>query len=335
MKPEDTRHASLPEKSGDSSSQFDLAVALDSHEIGRDGPRPPSSGNPRAWIGRSLGRYRITDVLGQGGTGVVLGAARSDDRSRRGHQGAQRALAADASALGRFLAEAKAAGKLSHPNVVTVYEICQDGSTHYLVMEYVSGGSLDDWLAGREFLPLPEATRALIDACKGIGAAHAAGLIHRDVKPANFMRAADGSIKVADFGLAKSTTDIGNSLTQIGAVVGTPYFMSPEQCEGKPLDQRSDLYSLGASYYRLLTGKYPYQETESTFQVMFHHCYGPILDPRSVVPSLPAACSRIIAKAMAKCNPDHRYQSTDEMLDDLARRLPTPRLPRRCSHCPP
>src|SRR5439155_21013125 len=115
--------------------------------------------------------------------------------------------------------------------------------------------------------------QVLIDACKGVGAAHAAGLIHRDIKPDNFMRAADGSIKVADFGLAKAAADVGRGFTQSGMVVGTPFYMSPEQCEAKPLDHRSDLYSLGATYFCLLTGKHPFHGTDSVPQVMYLHCH--------------------------------------------------------------
>src|SRR5204863_2362725 len=132
-----------------------------------------------------------------------------------------------------------------------IYEICQEGPIHYLVLEYVAGGSVGDRLIERNSLSVFEATQVLIDACKGVGAAHAAGLIHRDIKPANFMRAADGSIKVADFGLAKAA-DAGKDLTRTGTVVGTPFYMSPEQCESRPLDHRTDVYSLGATYYCLL-----------------------------------------------------------------------------------
>ncbi|HEY8506517.1 MAG TPA: transporter substrate-binding protein, partial [Gemmataceae bacterium] len=178
------------------------------------------------------------------------------------------------------------------------------------------GGSLNDRLERGEPLPVAEATRALIDACKGVGAAHAAGLTHRDIKPANLMRAADGSVKVGDFGLAKVAAGAGRQFTQTGMVVGTPFFMSPEQCEAKPLDHRSDIYSLGATYYALLTGKHPYHQTDSVPQLMYLHCHGPIPDPRALNPQVPEACSRIIARAMAK-DPADRYQSADEMLADL------------------
>src|SRR5271165_1816429 len=150
----------------------------------------------QTWIGKSLGKYRITAVLGQGGMGVVLKAHDPIIERDVAIKVLTSHLAADTTALGRFLAEAKAAGKLNHANVMAIYEICQEESTTYLVLEYVAGGSLEDRLADRRALPVLEATQAMIDACKGVGAAHAAGLVHRDIKPANFMRAADGSIKV-------------------------------------------------------------------------------------------------------------------------------------------
>ncbi len=316
--PEHTQGASEPAKPGDLSPEFGLSetAAFNPDTSSAAAQAARDSGTARAWVGKSLGKYQVTDVLGQGGMGVVLKA--HDPLIERdvaikilaGH------LASDGPALGRFLGEAKAAGKLNHPNVTAIYEICQEGATHYLVLEYVPGGSLDDRLGEEKPLPVLEATQAMIDACKGVGAAHAAGLIHRDIKPANFMIAADGSIKVADFGLAKGAHDAGKGFTQTGMVIGTPFFMSPEQCQAKPLDHRSDVYSLGATYYSLLTGKNPYQETDSVPQVMYLHCHGPIPDPRSVNSVVPEACSRIIARAMAK-SPADRYPATAEMLADL------------------
>src|SRR5205085_1770576 len=178
------------------------------------------------------------------------------------------------------------------------------------------GGSLGDRVTSRGPLSLLDATRAMIDACKGVGAAHAAGLVHRDIKPANFMVAADGTVKVADFGLAKAASDTGKHLTQTGQAVGTPFFMSPEQCEARPVDHRTDLYSLGATYYSLLTGKFPFHQSGSVPQVMYQHCHGPIPDPRADNSAVPEACARIIARSMAKA-PADRYQSADQMLADL------------------
>jgi urea transport system substrate-binding protein len=279
-------------------------------------PRPAAAtGLAPTWIGTTLGKYRILDVLGQGGMGVVLKAHDPLIERDVAIKVLADHLAADSLALARFLAEARAAGKLNHPNVVTIYEIYREGDAYYLILEYVPGGSVNDRL-GQGPLPVLEATQALIDACKGVGAAHAAGLIHRDIKPANFMRAADGSIKVSDFGLAKAAADATRRLTQTGMVVGTPDFMSPEQCEAKPLDQRTDIYSLGATYYCLLTGVHPYHHSDSIPQLMYLHCRGPIPDPRSIYPGIPEACSRVVGRALAKA-PADRYQSAAEMLADL------------------
>ena len=207
-----------------------------------------------AWVGKKLGRYQVISVLGQGAMGMVLKAHDPMIERDVAIKVLAEHLAADATALGRFLAEAKAVGKINHPNVMSIYEICQEGPIHYLVLEYVAGGSIDDRLTARISLSVFEATQVLMDACKGVGAAHAAGLIHRDIKPANFMRMADGAVKVADFGLAKAAAKTDRGLTQVGMIVGTPLFMSPEQCQAKSLDHRSDIYSLGATYYTVLSG---------------------------------------------------------------------------------
>src|SRR5690242_8463103 len=130
------------------------------------------------------------------------------------------------------------------------------------------------------------------------------------------MKSADGSLKITDFGLAKPSSPWAREVTQAGMVVGTPYFMSPEQCDAKPVDSRTDIYSLGATYYSLLTGKHPYEDSQSVIQVLFGHCQGEIPDPREADSSIPQACSAIVGRAMAKA-PDDRYQSAAEMLADL------------------
>jgi urea transport system substrate-binding protein len=318
MTPDKAQNQSTPAKASEASAEFQPAeTEFVPSDTPVDAPsRAGASAAAQAWIGKSLGKYQITGVLGQGGMGVVLKAHDPMIDRDVAIKVLADQLAADASSLGRFLAEAKAAGKLNHPNVTAIHEICQDGQTYYLVLEYVAGGSLSDRLAAQGPLGVHEATQAMIDACKGVGAAHAAGLIHRDIKPANFMQAADGSIKVADFGLAKVAADTTAHFTQTGMVIGTPYFMSPEQCEAKPLDHRSDIYSLGCTYYSLLTGKNPYHETASVPRLMYLHCYGPVPDPRSANPAIPDGCFRIIARAMAKA-PADRYQSAAEMLADL------------------
>lgn len=225
-------------------------------------------------------------------------------------------LTANETALQRFLAEAQATGKLNHPHTVAIYEIGEENGTYYLVMEFVSGGSVASYMERVGVPSVLHASRMLADACEGVGAAHAAGLIHRDIKPANLLIAADGAIKVGDFGLAKPSLNESHQLTHVGQVLGSPYFMSPEQCESGPVDARSDIYSLGATYYTLLTGANPYADSGSIVQIMMAHCQADPPDPRLANPAIPAACSLIVARAMAK-RPEDRYQSAREMLADL------------------
>lgn len=281
----------------------------------REASASARSESPQDWVGRTLGKYQILSVLGQGGMGVVFRAHDPLIERDVAIKLLAEHLTDDSTAFERFLSEARAAGKISHPNVTAIHGICQEETRYFLVLELLTGGSLGDDLE-RGACSVLAATRAMLDACQGVAAAHAAGLIHRDIKPANFMRSASGAIKVADFGLAKSFVDTRRHITQSGAVLGTPYFMSPEQCMGKPLDLRTDIYSLGATYYCLLTGKYPYEETSNVPQLMFNHCHAPIPDPCAINASIPPACSRIVARAMAK-SPSDRYQSADEMLADL------------------
>lgn len=282
------------------------------------GPRPSESTDRsvEGWVGRTLGKYEVTSVLGKGGMGVVLKARDPLIDRDVAIKVLAAHLAQDEHALARFLAEAKSAGRLNHPNAAAIYEVGQEGSNYFLVMEFASGGSLSERLEKQGALSLLEATRAMIDACQGIAAAHAIGMVHRDVKPANFLRAADGKIKVADFGLAKSTSVRNQEMTQAGTVIGTPFFMSPEQCLGESVDARSDIYSLGAAYYSLLTGSHPYGDSTNIPQLMYAHCHGKILDPREIDEAIPPACSRIVARAMAKA-PEDRYQTAKAMLADL------------------
>lgn len=272
-------------------------------------------GSRFAWAGRRLGRYELTEFLGAGGMGVVYRGRDPIIERDVAIKILPEEVSAKAENLKRFLGEAKAAGKLSHPNVVSIYEVAEEAGCYYLVMEFLAGGSIVDDL-DQGPLSVLQATKAVADACRGLAAAHALGMIHRDIKPANLLKAADGTVKVADFGLAKGVFDASQQITKAGQIVGTPYFMSPEQCEARPLDHRTDIYSLGATYYTLLTGSNPYQEAGSTVQVMFAHCHGDVLDPRSISNQLPEACSRIVRRAAAK-HPGERYQSAAEMLADL------------------
>jgi serine/threonine protein kinase len=207
------------------------------------------------------------------------------------------ALADDPAAVRRFVREAQAASQLNHPNVVTVHEVDRHEGVWFLVME-LAQGSAADVLRRRGPLPWAEATRLTADACRGLAAAHAAGIVHRDLKPANVLLAQDGTGKLADFGLARVAGRLEISSLN-GRVVGTPDYMSPEQCRGQPLDGRSDVYSLAATYYTLLTGHPPYSG-KTPVEVMFAQCAAPTPDPREVRPDVPEACATLLRRAMAK-----------------------------------
>ena len=183
-------------------------------------------------------------------------------------------------------------------------------------MELVRGGSASDFLKKRGPFNWPEATRIIADVCRGLSAAHAAGLVHRDIKPANIMRAEDGTVKLADFGLAKGVERVGESLSGTNAIVGTPEYMSPEQCSSQPADARSDLYSLGATYFALMTGRSPFGDRATVMQILFAHTQHPVPDPRTLRPEIPEACVAVVLRAMAK-EPADRYRTAPEMLADL------------------
>ncbi len=312
-----TGRRSRPEDGPRQDSSFGETMAHGEETSSRfPGVKAPGASTAEQWIGRRLDRYELRSLLGTGGMGIVFLAHDTTIERDVAIKMLPQELSTNETALARFLSEAKAAGKLSHPNTVGVYEVDQEGDTFYLVMEYVGGGTIGEELERGGALSVLAATQITADACRGLAAAHRVGLVHRDIKPANLLRSGEGAVKIADFGLAKHTLDTTMSLTREGSVAGTPYFMSPEQCESRAVDARSDIYSLGATYYSLLTGAYPYQDAGSIVQIMFAHVSGEPLDPRKVVPTIPAACAHIVQRATAK-RPEDRYQNAEEMLADL------------------
>jgi serine/threonine protein kinase len=272
-------------------------------------------------IGTQLGKYRLVQRLGEGGMGVVY-AAEDLDLTRKVALKILCGAATHAPEVAqRFLLEARAAARLNHPNVVAVYDIGQQDDVSYIAMELVEGVSAQTLLTHSEALPWPQATRIIADVCRGLAAAHAAGLIHRDIKPANILLGHDGRVKLADFGLAKAPRLLPAHVTQQGTILGTPQYMSPEQCAGDHLDGRSDIYALGGAYHALLTGCPPYEGSDSV-RLMFAHCTAPVPDPRRLLPELPEACAAVVAKAMAK-ERAHRFRSIQEMLAALTAVLET------------
>src|SRR5688572_30780733 len=278
-------------------------------------PMPPRQ-HKAIPLGSMLGKYKVTAVVGRGGMGNVYAAEDPIIKRRVAIKMLPPEFAQDATLINRFLSEAQAAGRLNHPHVVTIYEVDKTAdNSYFIVMELVGGGSVQDYLARKGSPGWRAATRMCGEACKALMAAHEMGLVHRDIKPANLLLTPEGKIKVTDFGLAKLESTDATMHTQPGAILGTPAFMSPEQCRGDKLDHRTDIYSLGCTYYAMLTGKPPF-EAPSSMQVMFAHCSAPIPDPREMNADVPDACVEILTKALAK-DPHERYGTAKEMLADI------------------
>ncbi len=260
------------------------------------------------------GRYRIDAVLGQGGMGIVY----------RGHDTIiERDVAiklvsnrySRETGVNRYLREARAIGAISHPNVLTIYDVGDSDDGCFLVTELMTGGSLADRIRQTGPLPWKEATTIMVQLCEGLQTAHEAGIIHRDIKPQNVLLSSAGEAKLADFGLALLSTPSANDdddRSKTVGILGSPHYMSPEQCEGRESDCRTDIYSIGATYYALLTGVQPYQELGGPMQIMYGHCHGEVPDPRKTADELPAQCASIVQRAMAK-RPDHRYANVGQL----------------------
>src|SRR5262245_7175178 len=273
---------------------------------------PPAD---QAGAGRRLGKYRLLRCLGRGGMGVVYEAEDPVLERRVAVKLVAGDVAGDTAARERFLREARAAGQLHHPNTVTIHDVAVHEGTYYLVMELIRGGTAQELLNRRGPLRWQAATRVAADVCRGLAAAHAVGLIHRDLKPANILLAEGGPAKLADFGLAKAVAARGSSITHEGQIVGTPDFMSPEQCRGDRLDARADIYALGATYFALLAGRPPFA-ADDPYAVMFAHCSRPVPDVCAAQPGVPERCAAVIRRAMAKARGE-RYPGAAELLRDL------------------
>lgn len=292
------------------------------------GTRPVDSGDRSSerdqWIGRHLGKYQLVRQLGRGGMGVVYEAWDTLLNRQVAIKLKSKSVGDAAQDVERFLRESRALARLQHPHVVAAYEADIVEEQYLIALELMSGGSLQ---ASLQQGPLPwrEATEVIAQACSGLEAAHQAGIIHRDIKPSNLLRSSDGTVKLSDFGLARPHEPSGTTLTGSGSVLGTPQYMSPEQCRSERADERSDLYSLGATYFALLVGRPPYGGA-APLLVMNAHLLDPVPDPRDVDETIPAACSAIIQRAMAK-DPDDRISSATEMLAALQTLLSDARMP--------
>src|SRR6266851_2352022 len=241
-------------------------------------------------------RYVVERALGRGGMATVyLALDRALDR-----QVALKALAehfaADEPLRQRFLREARLAAKLVHPNVVQVYDVGEDERGPFIVMEYVAGDSLADELGRRGRLPPAEVVSVAIQLCSALEAAHAEGLVHRDIKPQNILRRPDGQVKLADFGIARSIT--GTQHTEIGTVLGTAAYLSPEQARGEPVTAAADIYSLGIVLYELLTGKTPFS-ADTLPELLLKREQAAVPPPSDLVADIPPGLEAVVMRCLA------------------------------------
>ncbi len=225
-----------------------------------------------------------------------------------------RTLAADDAFVDRFRREAQAAARFRHPNIVTVYDWGRYEDSFFIAMEYIEGRTLDKVIAEDGPLAPSEAARIAGEIAGALEVAHREGVVHRDIKPSNVIITPTGQIKIADFGIARAT-NAGADLTQVGMIMGTAAYLSPEQAQGATVDQRSDLYSLGVVLFEMVTGAPPFSG-DSTHAVATHHVSSPPPRLRSRQPSLPVELDELVDRLLAK-NPDHRYQSATGLILEL------------------
>jgi eukaryotic-like serine/threonine-protein kinase len=263
-------------------------------------------------------RYEIDTVLGEGGMARVFrGTDTVLDRTVAVKILASQ-FAQDDSSVARFRREAQSAAALNHPNVVSVFDTGSDDGVHWIVMEFVEGRTLKDVIAEDGALEPNRALQIAREVALALASAHENGLVHRDVKPANIMITPSGETKVMDFGIARAVTSAGDpTLTKTGFVMGTAAYLSPEQAEGKPVDARSDIYSLGCVLYEMLAGRPPFEGSSPVAVASAHMSAEP--EPISKVnPAVPREVEAVVARAMRK-DPEERYQDARDMADDLAR----------------
>lgn len=268
-------------------------------------------------IGQTIGKYRIMERLGRGGMAEVYKGYDENLERFVAIKVMHPFLASEGDFIGRFRREAKAMAALNHANIIKVYDFDAVGERSYIVMEYLSQGSLKEKLeeAARkgERISLGEAVQIILQIANALAYAHSRGMIHRDIKPPNIMFNDIGSAILTDFGIAKVVS--GPTFTQTGAMIGSPAYMSPEQGLGKPGDERSDIYSLGVLAFQLATGQLPYA-ADTPLAVVLKHVNAPVPDPSDLNPIIPAGIRAVITKAMAK-DPDERYASAKALADDL------------------
>ena len=278
----------------------------------------PASTSSASLVGLRLGDYQLLRKLGRGGMADVYSARHLSLGREVAIKVLRSDFATDKDYIARFRREARAAAKLNHPNIVQVYDVGDADSHHFIAQELIDGENLRDYLSSQGSLSSEQAIEVLLAVGSALQSAAEMGITHRDIKPENIMRSSRGDIKVADFGLARVGYDADASranLTQAGLTLGTPRYMSPEQVQGKPVDVRSDLYSLGVTMYHLLTGRPPFEADDPIALAVMHLHETPTpLDRARGRDDLPEWLIAVVGRLMSKL-PADRYQTPAEMLD--------------------
>lgn len=267
-------------------------------------------------IGRDFGHYRVTGELGKGGMATVYKADEQSLNRIVALKVMSPKISEDPTMIKRFQREAQAAAQLNHPNIVHIYTIGEEKGVHYFTMEYIKGKTLGQLRRERGALTAAELIPIMTQTAEALGEAHKHNMVHRDIKPSNIMVDSANRVKVTDFGIAH-VASATTQLTVEGSFLGTPQYMSPEQCEGKKIDGRSDIYSLGVTFYELLSGRIPF-EADTPGSMLIKIVKGDLTPLRQAAPNVAPAVRSVVERMMQR-NPNKRYQNTDEVIQAFKR----------------
>lgn len=276
-------------------------------------PRQSNNANSmNSLIGKTLGHFRVVERIGAGGMATVFKAYQPNLDRYVAIKVLPEHYARDPIFMKRFEQEARSVAKLAHPNIVQIHDFGEHEGITYIVMEYVDGGTLKDKL--KRALPVGEAIDCIIQAAQGLDCAHRNGIVHRDVKPANMLLRKDGHLLLSDFGIAKMLEGATN-LTRVGTGIGTPQYMSPEQGTGLMVDRRSDIYSLGITFFHCLTGRVPFT-ADNPLSITVKQVQEPLPVDMLTAEAIPSAVIQVVVQMTAK-QPPERYQSMEMLIDAL------------------
>jgi serine/threonine protein kinase len=278
-----------------------------------------SQRNEGALAGQKLAGYHLLARIGIGGMGEVYKATQISLGRKVALKILAPELTADPTYVQRFLSEAKAAARLNHPNIIGVHEVGEDNGIYYLSMEFIEGGSVQDLISGdNKKLDQLRAAEIILQGARALQYAEKAGIVHRDIKPDNLMLTGTGEVRLADLGIAKRL-NVNGKADQAEGVFGSPHYMAPEQARGLPLDHRADLYSLGITFYRMLTGKLPFTGKDAR-EIMEKQVFDPPEPLHKLEPSLAPSIYYVMDRLLRK-RPAERYPSATALITDLERAL--------------